>query len=77
MSVGMPGQVISLVPSQEVWLRLLSVLAFGRYFPTFKCETRSQDLAAMTFDVFFWYVFPLIVAAGAFGWIAYDHHISR
>jgi len=31
----------------------------------------------MTFDVFFWYVFPLIVAAGAFGWIAYDRYVSH
>lgn len=31
----------------------------------------------MTFDVFFWYVLPLIVAAGAFGWIAYDRHVRR
>ena len=30
----------------------------------------------MTFDVFFWYVFPLIVAAGAFGWVAYDRHVN-
>lgn len=26
----------------------------------------------MTFEILFWYVFPLIVGAGAFGWIAYD-----
>jgi hypothetical protein len=31
----------------------------------------------MTANIFFWYVFPLIVAAGAFGWIAYDRHNSR
>lgn len=31
----------------------------------------------MTHDVFFWYVFPLIVAAGAFGWIAYDRFRNR
>jgi hypothetical protein len=33
----------------------------------------------MTFEIFFWYVFPLIVGAAAFGWIAYDrrkdHHL--
>lgn len=31
----------------------------------------------MTFDVFFWYVFPLIVAAAAFGWIAYDKYVGH
>lgn len=31
----------------------------------------------MTFDVFFWYIFPLIVAGAAFGWIAYDRHANR
>lgn len=54
-------------------------LSFGFWprLPHSKSETRSQELAAMTFDVFFWYVFPLIVAVGAFGWIAYDRHFSR
>lgn len=32
----------------------------------------------MTFEIFFWYVFPLILGAAVFGWIAYDrrkdHH---
>jgi hypothetical protein len=23
-------------------------------------------------DIFFWYVFPLIVGIGALGWVAYD-----
>lgn len=31
----------------------------------------------MTSDIFFWYVLPWIVAAGAFGWIAYDRHLQR
>jgi len=31
----------------------------------------------MTFDLFFWYVFPLLVGAGAFGWIAYDRYTKR
>ena len=26
----------------------------------------------MTFDLFFWYVFPLAVGIGALGWVAYD-----
>jgi hypothetical protein len=26
----------------------------------------------MTVDVFFWYVLPFIIAAAAFGWVAYD-----
>lgn len=31
----------------------------------------------MSFDIFLWYVFPLIVAALAFGWILYDKHQHR
>lgn len=26
---------------------------------------------------FFWYVFPLLVAAGIFGWLAYDRYSRR
>lgn len=26
----------------------------------------------MTANVFFWYILPLIIAAGGLGWIAYD-----
>ena len=26
----------------------------------------------MTVDVFFWYILPFVIAAGALGWIAYD-----
>ncbi len=28
----------------------------------------------MTYDVFFWYVFPALIAAGAVGWVLYDRH---
>lgn len=31
----------------------------------------------MTFDIFFWYVLPWIIAVGAFGWIAYDRSKER
>lgn len=31
----------------------------------------------MTFDIFFWYVFPLIVGVGAFGWVAFDSRKDR
>lgn len=31
----------------------------------------------MTFDIFFWYVFPWIVAMAAFGWIAYDRYVKH
>lgn len=31
----------------------------------------------MTVEVFFWYVLPLVIAAGAFGWVAYDRSKSR
>ena len=31
----------------------------------------------MSADIFFWYVFPLIVAALAFGWILYDKRKDR
>lgn len=31
----------------------------------------------MSEGFFFWYVFPLLVAAGAFGWLAYDRYKSR
>jgi hypothetical protein len=31
----------------------------------------------MAVDVFFWYVLPLAIAAGAFGWIAYDRSRDR
>jgi hypothetical protein len=26
----------------------------------------------MTVDIFFWYIFPLIVGVGALGWVAFD-----
>jgi len=26
----------------------------------------------MTYDVFFWYVLPFLLAAGVFGWLLYD-----
>jgi len=26
----------------------------------------------MTFDVFFWYVFPVLIGVGALGWVAFD-----
>ncbi len=25
----------------------------------------------------FWYVFPLVIAVGVFGWLAYDKHFSH
>lgn len=31
----------------------------------------------MTVEVFFWYVLPLAIAAGAFGWVAYDRGRNR
>lgn len=31
----------------------------------------------MTREFFFWYVLPWTIAAGAFGWIAYDHYFGR
>lgn len=31
----------------------------------------------MTYDVFFWYVFPFVVGIAAFGWIAYDKRKTR
>lgn len=31
----------------------------------------------MSFDIFFWYVFPWLVALGVFGWLAYDKHFSH
>ncbi len=30
----------------------------------------------MTSAEFFWYVFPLIMAAAVFGWLWYDKHIN-
>lgn len=30
----------------------------------------------MTFDMFFWYVFPWLASAAVFGWIAYDRYIK-
>jgi hypothetical protein len=31
----------------------------------------------MTVEIFFWYVLPLVIAAGAFGWLAYDRSQKR
>lgn len=31
----------------------------------------------MTPDIFFWYVFPLIVAVLGFGWVLYDSRKSK
>lgn len=31
----------------------------------------------MTSGFFFWYVLPFILAAGVFGWLAYDKYVNR
>lgn len=31
----------------------------------------------MNGEIFFWYVFPLIVAAAAFGWVLYDRSTTK
>ncbi|MET3612193.1 hypothetical protein ABID16_000498 [Rhizobium aquaticum] len=31
----------------------------------------------MTPDIFFWYVFPLLVAIGGFAWLVYDSRKNK
>jgi hypothetical protein len=52
-------------------------LAFGCRCPTFGSETPSREAEAVSEAFFFWYVFPLLVAAGIFGWLAYDRYSRR
>jgi len=51
-------------------------LDFAGDWLTFSGKARSRETKAMTSEVFFWYVFPLIVAAAAFGWLWYDKHYN-
>lgn len=31
----------------------------------------------MTYEVFFWYVLPFVLAAGVYGWVLYDRAKER
>lgn len=45
-----------------IWRQLVKIWGQG------KCSEGSS----MTPDIFFWYIFPLIVAVLGFGWVIYD-----
>jgi hypothetical protein len=36
----------------------------------------SEKAQIMTPSIFFWYVLPFIIAAAAFGWMAYDYYVA-
>jgi len=40
-------------------------------------KTRFREIEAMTSGVFFWYIFPLIVAAAGLGWLWYDKRFNN
>ena len=78
LAVGVLGQALSLPPADRLWVSLLSPAGWiCCAWPTFRREARSRKVAAMTVEIFFWYILPLGIAAASFGWIVYDRRRSR